>query len=65
VSKSLVQKLVKQQKIEGNLQPKPRGKPRHSHLNNASTELREIVAAHPDATLVKLCELLPKRQEIG
>ena len=25
VSKSLVQKLVKQQKIEGNLQPKPRG----------------------------------------
>ncbi|MEG4032210.1 MULTISPECIES: IS630 transposase-related protein [unclassified Microcoleus] len=57
VSKSLVQKLVKQQKIEGNLQPKPRGKPRYSHLNNASTELREIVAAHPDATLVELCEL--------
>ncbi|WP_445304433.1 hypothetical protein [Microcoleus sp. Pol14C4] len=26
VSKSSVQKLVKQQKIEGNLQPKPRGK---------------------------------------
>jgi transposase len=57
VSKSLVQKLVKQQKIEGNLQPLPRGKPRFSHLNNASKELREIVAAHPDATLVELCEL--------
>ncbi|TAD93451.1 MAG: transposase [Oscillatoriales cyanobacterium] len=57
VSKSLVQKLVKQQKIEGNLQPKPRGKPRYSHLNNGSTELTEIVAAHPDATLVELCEL--------
>ncbi len=27
VSKSLVQKLVKQQQIEGNLQPKQRGKP--------------------------------------
>jgi transposase len=55
-SKSLVQKLVKQQKIEGNLQPLPRGKPRFSHLNNASEELREIVVAHPDATLVELCE---------
>ena len=43
-SKSSFQKLVKQQKIEGNLHPKPRGKPRFSHLNNASKELREIVA---------------------
>lgn len=32
-SKSLVQKLVKQQKIEGNLQQKPRGKPRYSYLD--------------------------------
>jgi transposase len=61
VSKSLVQKLVKQQKIEGNLQPKPRGKPRYSPLNNASTELREIVAAHSDATLVELCELFAQK----
>jgi len=61
VSKSLVQKLVKQQQIEGNLQPKLRGKPRYSHLNNASTELREIVAAHPDSTLVELCELFAQK----
>ena len=61
MSKSLVQKLVKPQKIEGNLQPKPRGKPRYSHLNNASTELREIVAAHSDATLVELCELFAQK----
>ena len=61
MSKSLVQKLVKQQKIESNLQPKLRGKPRYSHLNNASTELREIVTAHPDATLVELCELFAHR----
>ena len=60
-SKSLVQKLVKQQKIEGNLQPKPRGKPRFSHLNNASKELKEIVAAHPDATLVELCQLFAQK----
>jgi len=43
VSKSLVQKLVKQQKVEGNLQPKPRGKPHFSHLTNAEIELRELV----------------------
>lgn len=57
VSKSLVQKLVKQQKLEGNLQPKPRGKPQFSHLTNADIELRELVESHPDATLIELCEL--------
>lgn len=57
VAKSLVQKLVKQQKLDGNLQSKPRGKPQFSHLTNADTELRELVEAHPDATLIELCEL--------
>ena len=56
VSKSLVQKLVRQQKLEGNLKPKKPGKPRLSYLTNAEVELRELVAAHPDATLVELCE---------
>jgi transposase len=56
VTKSLVQKLVKQQKVDGNLQSKPRGKPQFSHLTNADIELRELVAAHPDATLIELCE---------
>jgi putative transposase len=46
VSKRLVQKLVKPQKIEGNLQPKPRGKPRYSPLNNAATE----IARNSDST---------------
>ncbi len=57
VTKSLVQKLVKQQKVDGNLQPKPRGKPQFSHLTNADIDLRELVEAHPDATLIELCEL--------
>ena len=57
VSKSLVQKLVKQQKVDGNLQPKQRGKPQFSHLTNADVELRELVAENHDATLVELCEL--------
>jgi len=54
VSKSLVQKLVKQQKVDGNLQPKTRGKPQFSHLTNADVDLRELVEAHSDATLQQL-----------
>jgi transposase len=57
VSKSLVQKLVKQQQNEGNLQPKQRGKPQFSHFTNAEVEVRELVSEHQDATLVELCEL--------
>ncbi len=61
VSKSLVQKLVKQQQNEGNLQSKPRGKPQFSHLTSKSEEVRSIVAEHPDATLVELCELFAQK----
>jgi len=57
VSKNLVQKLVNQQRIEGTLQPKKRGKPQFSYLSNAERALRELVAENPDATLVELCEL--------
>ena len=57
VSKSLVQKLVKQQQTEGNLQPKQTGKPHLSYLKNAETEVKALVAHHPDATLEELCEL--------
>lgn len=57
VSKSLVEKLVKQQQTEGNLQPKPRGKPQFSYLTNAEAEIKTMVAEHPDATLLELCEL--------
>lgn len=61
VSKSLVQKLVKQQQTEGNLQPKPRGKPQFSHLTNAQPQVKALVAAYPDATLVELCELFAQK----
>lgn len=57
VSKSCVQKLVNLQRTEGNLQPKQRGKPQFSHLTNAESEVKDLVAEHPDATLVELCEL--------
>ncbi|MBP0029566.1 helix-turn-helix domain-containing protein [Roseofilum sp. Guam] len=59
VSRSLVQKLVKQQKTEGNVDPKPRGKPQFSYLSNAEAQeqVKDLVAKHQDATLVELCEL--------
>lgn len=57
VSKSLVQKLVKQQRVDGNLQPKQRGKPQFSYLKNAEADLRTMVTENPDATLVEFCEL--------
>jgi putative transposase len=57
VSKSLVQKLVKQQRVEGNLASKKSGKPQFSHLTTAQAELRNLVRENPDATLVELCEL--------
>ncbi len=61
VSTNLVQKLIKQQRIEGSLQPKQRGKPQFSYLTNRETEVREMVAEHPDATLVELCELFAEK----
>ena len=61
VSKSLVQKLIKQQQLSGSLQPKPRGKPQFSYQTNRETEVRELVGEHPDATLVELCELFAEK----
>ncbi len=55
--KSLVQKLVKQQQIKGNLQSEQRGKPQLGHLTNVAAEVKALVAQHPDATLMELCEL--------
>lgn len=57
VSKSLVEKLINQQRQSGNLEPKQRGKPQFSHLKNAASTLRELVAENQDATLEELCEL--------
>lgn len=62
VSKSLVQKLVKQQKLEGNIEPKKRGKPQFSHLTNARGEIvTKLVEENSDATLVEFCELFAQK----
>jgi transposase len=38
-----------------------RGGNRFSHLDNAEAEVRSLVAEYPDATLIKLSELLLQR----
>jgi hypothetical protein len=44
--KSLVQKLVKQQQTERNLQLKQREKPQFSHLTNAEAFVKALVTTH-------------------
>jgi transposase len=57
VSKSLVQKLVKQQQIEGIYSLNRGVNHNERHLTNAEALIRTLVAEHQDATLVELCEL--------
>ena len=56
VTKSLAQKLVKQQKTDGNLEPLKPGKQRFSYPTNTYKNLKQLVSEHPDATLAGLCE---------
>jgi len=55
--KSIVQKLVKQPQMEGNLQSKQKRKPQLGYLTNAAAEVKALLTEHPDATLMELCEL--------
>ena len=57
VSKSFVQKLLLQQKTDGNLERRRTRKATVSYILNAEVELTEIVEANSDATLLELCEL--------
>ncbi|MBD2545182.1 MULTISPECIES: hypothetical protein [Planktothricoides] len=49
-----MQKIVKQQRTEGNVLPKKRGKPRFSQLSDAEETVRALIAEYPDATLAEL-----------
>jgi transposase len=58
VSKSLVQKLLKQKKEEGHVIPHQQGGYLVSPLLQFEDQIREIVAQHNDATLAEYCELV-------
>jgi transposase len=56
VSKGFVQKMLKQQKLEGHLQPGKQGGAMKSELADQHPQLIEMVEQHPDATLAEYCE---------
>lgn len=56
VSKALVQKLLKQQKTQGHVQPGKQGGTIKSELDGYETQLALMVELDPDATLSEYCE---------
>jgi transposase len=58
VSKSYVQKLLKQKKDLGHLIPFKQGGHQVSPVLQFEDQIREIVAQHNDATLAEYCELV-------
>jgi transposase len=56
LSKAFVQRLLKQKKIKGHVQPGKQGGTMKSELDGYSTQLAEMVEKYPDATLSEYCE---------
>ncbi|WP_341530981.1 IS630 transposase-related protein [Nostoc sp. UHCC 0302] len=56
VSKAFIQKLLKQKKIKGHLEPGKQGGSMKSELDKYKTQLVEMVEKYPDATLNEYCQ---------
>lgn len=56
VSKAFVQRLLKQKKLLGHVQPEKQGGSMKSKLYEYSTQLAQMVENYPDATLSEYCE---------
>ena len=56
VSLAFVQRLLKQKKIKGHVQPGKQGGSMKSELHGYSTQLTQMVEKYPDATLSEYCE---------
>jgi transposase len=65
VSKSYVQKLLKQKKELGHLIPHKQGGYLVSPLLQFEDQIRAIVAQHNDATLAEYCELVGRQRGNG
>lgn len=65
VSKSFIQKLMKQYKETGDLRPLPQGGTCPPKINNEQmVDLVAIIEENNDATLEELCELLNEKREV-
>jgi transposase len=56
VSKAFVQRMLKQKKISGHLQPGKPGRSMKGELEGHSAQLALMVEKYPDATLSEYCE---------
>jgi transposase len=56
VSKAFVQRLLKQKKIKGHLQPGKQGDTIPSELDGYSAQLAQMVDKYQDATRSEYCE---------
>ena len=56
VSKAFVQRLLKQKKLTGHVQPEKQGGSMKSQMHDYSTQLTQMVEKYPDATLSEYCE---------
>ena len=65
VSPSFVQKILKQYRETGSIEPKQRLEQTPTKLNSVQLDiLKKIVAANNDATLAELCDLLLQETNI-
>src|SRR4028119_1594715 len=65
VAPSFIQKLLKQYKETGNINPRPQGgSPAPKLKEEQLIDLIEIIETHNDATLEELCDLLEKKVQV-
>ncbi len=65
VAKSFIQKLLKQYKETGDIQPQPQGgSPEPKLKGEQLIDLVEIIETHNDATLEELCNLLEEKVQV-
>jgi transposase len=63
VSQSFVEKLLRRRRTSGDIAPRPHAGGRRASCNEAAlAQVRQLVQAHPDATLAELCEQLYTQQ---
>ena len=56
VSKAFIQRVLKQKKLTGHVQPKKQGGAMKSQLEKYSMQLAQMVENYPDLTLGEYCE---------
>lgn len=65
VSKAFVQRLLKQKKLQGHIQPKKQGGSMKGQLDDCGPQLASMVEKLPDATLLQYCKYWEKTYNHG